>query len=232
MSRAVPLGGITLLSLLACTDRPRDGASNTPADCASPAPAARDVPPADDDHAEERRAISASGRRVFRSPGTLRITARNGRVLAFTDTIVEGDRYLRYVYTQYLPALGAHVVHERYYEGSADRFISESTARDTLLASAPIRSPDSRRFAVASLDLFAGYDPSVLEIWRVEGDRVVREFALDGGDSWGPDSVAWTSADTLRFLRATVAPGTVSYAYTPHCLIRRAETWAVEPPIP
>lgn len=185
-----------------------------------------------DEYNVERTAIRAAGRHITRAPGVLRITPRRGPVRSLADTIVDGDRHLRYVYHAFVPQLDAHVVREQYYEGSAYRLISDNTGRDTLLAAPPLVSPDGRRFVVASLDLDAFYSPNTLQVWRGTPGRLVREFEVDGSERWGPDSVSWSSSDTLRFQRVTREGGDFTDRYFPHILIRRDSAWIIEPPLP
>jgi hypothetical protein len=180
----------------------------------------------------ERRVITAGPGRVMRQPGVLRITTRSGRIVPFVDAIADPDRHVRYIYTQFFPTLDAHLLREKYYEGWSYRLVNDSTGRTTGLAEVPLVGPEGRRFVVASLDLDAFYNPNTIELWRVSADSLVREFVLDGGELWGPDSVAWVSPDTVRFVRMVPNRGDVSDSYFAHLLLRQNSSWTVQPPIP
>ena len=184
------------------------------------------------DYKTERRAIAGAPGRVTRAPGTLRITARNGRTESFIDAIAHPDSHVVYFYTQFLPTLDAHLVKGQYYEGWGYALINDSTGRITALDEVPVIAPGHERFVVASIDLDANYNANSIEIWRADADSVVREFAADGGELWGPDSVAWVGPDTVRFVRLVRNRADYTDTYFSHILARRDSAWAVEPPIP
>ena len=181
---------------------------------------------------DERRAIAGAPPRVSRAPGSLRITARNGHAASLVDAIAHPDSQVVYFYTQFLPSLDAHLIKAHYYEGWAYALVSDSTGRITDLAEAPVIAPSGGRFVVASLDLDANYNPNTIQIWRMTADSIVQEFAANGGEVWGPDSAAWLSPDTVRFVRTVRDHATYTDTYLSHLLVRHDSGWAVEPPIP
>ncbi|HJU70179.1 MAG TPA: hypothetical protein VJ650_18230 [Gemmatimonadaceae bacterium] len=235
MSIPVRAGVFGLLAVQSCSPAPRNDAAAGHPDIvleATDSAATEFYRTVADEYESEREAIRRAGHRVSRTPGTLRITTRNGGLRSLVDTIVDGGRHLRFVYDHFAPHLDAHVIREQYYEGHAYLLVNDSSGRDTLLASVPILSPDNRRFAVASLDLDAFYHPNILQVWRPAGDSVLREFEIDAGEAWGPDSVSWISEDTIRFVRTRRNRGELTDLYSSHILVRRADTWAIDPVIP
>jgi hypothetical protein len=83
--------------------------------------------------------------------------------------------------------LGYHLVERTYYEGRDYLLINSSTGHRTALPDMPVISPGGRRILVASMDYEAGYQPNLLQVWRVTRDSLVREWELETGE-YGP---AW-----------------------------------------
>ena len=227
---------LIVLTSAACSGGPRDGQpamseSQTLA-VALDSSAAAFYASLGPEYETERRAIAGAPRRVTRTPGMLRITARNGRVESFTDATAHPDSHVVHFYTQFLPTIDAHVVRAQYYEGWGYALVNDSTGRITAIEAVPVIAPGNERFVVASLDLDANYNANSIEIWRVIADSVAREFAADGGDVWGPDSVVWISPDTVRFVRTVRNRADYTDAYFTHIIARRDSGWEIEPLIP
>jgi hypothetical protein len=181
-----------------------------------------------DDYAAERRAIAGVNARVSRTGGVLRLRLGSGRTVVLADTLQEGDSHYRALYLGFRPALGLHVVEQRFYEGGTYVVYHDRTGRDATIPGPPVASPDGHRFLSSSMDLAAGYDPNRLEIWRVDRAGLHCETALDGGDAWGPDSVAWVGTATVRFARVTLKQGTLDHNGTRERIIRTGTEWSFE----
>ena len=232
--------GLTCLALIACEPR-SPGADSASGDTVG----VRVIPPTGTEsldvnfeyarqapeYAAEATAIGSAPPRVHRSRGLLLIVGRNGDTLSLRDDIAPGDAYVRYVYERFDPRLDAHLVRAGFYEGSSVLFVADSTAAKKDLDESPIVSPDGRRFAVASLDLEAGYEPNLLEIWNPGTTMATPEFTHDFGQAAGPDSVAWVSNDTLRFVFTQYTAGG-TYERSGRTVVRSGERWMVEPALP
>lgn len=253
MRRAAALA-LPIVALAAC-DPPRDAgraASSTPPPASAPAAhvvAARPVPASplaareltdeartfylarsDEYRAERLLALEESGR-VSRYGGVLTLRLASGRRVALIDTIVDGGAFRRFLYVGHLRELGVHVVEATFYEGGEFRVYHDATGQEVTLAGPPIPSPDGTRFAVASVDLHAGYDPNVLEVWRATPRGLTREYAVDGGDAWGPADVAWDGFERLRFVEERVSDRMgdgEDTVRTPASLVHVDGRWAVE----
>lgn len=180
------------------------------------------------EYAEERRAMARAGGRVIRVGGELRLRLASGLPVTLTDTLAEGDHHHRFVYLGFHPAQGLHVVALTYYEGGTVLLFHDRTGEGVLVPGAPVFSPDGRRFLSTSMDLEAGYDPNRLELWRVDPASGLRcEAVIDGGDQWGPDSVAWVGPDTVRFTRAALAQRTLARRRSAERIVRARNGWVL-----
>jgi hypothetical protein len=153
----------------------------------------------------EARAIAGTNGTVSRAGGRLTIRVSHGKPLVFVDTLAEGDQHHRYLYKSWMQDLGVHDVESWFYEGGVHLVVFGKTGHVTIIPDRPISSPDKQRFAVASEDLEAGYDPNRLEIWRVSARGLTREFVLDGGRAWGPRDLEWLSPSLIRYSRTSLS---------------------------
>ena len=153
------------------------------------------------ERAGEAGAIAAAGGRVERADSGLEIRGTDGRRLALADDTAEADAYERHVYRAYLPDIGFHLVEVGYYEGGTWLLVNAETTDMTILHGPPTVSPGRTRFAVTSVDLVAGYDENVVQVWRIRGGTPQLEWGLDGGDLWGASTPVWAGEDVLDFTR-------------------------------
>jgi hypothetical protein len=185
-----------------------------------------------DEYAEESRAMRAARGRVTRKGGQLRITLPGGRNVTYTDTISDGDDHRHHLYQRYFPELHVHHVEVRYYEGGAHLLIHAITGEESVVPGPPMVSPNRLRFATSSVDLEALYDPNRLEIWRASKQGLQREFALDGEDTWGPDSVRWLSNTVIRYTRVSLSPSSAERVGVRRWVIRKGRQWLVTDRVP
>ena len=130
-----------------------------------------------------------------------------------------------------------HILDVRTYEGGAIELINAATGDSLLLRGVPLLSPDGARFATVQ-EPDACELASELEIWRVTGDKPVREFNLrpfdcDTGGGWGPSDVAWRSRDTITLVRNRLPADSARRANGEHdttraLLVRAAGTWVMD----
>ena len=57
--------------------------------------------------------------------------------------------------------------------------LSIGTGDSTIVFGMPVASPDGKRFTLTSMAEAAGYDPSMIEVWRMIGRKPEREFSFD-----------------------------------------------------
>lgn len=72
------------------------------------------------------------------------------------------------------------------------------------VAAEPLLAPDGRRFVVA--DLCDKQCANLIQVWRFEGERVVRERSFKPPAKWYEADVAWRDATTLAIEYSVAAP--------------------------
>ena len=144
-----------------------------------------------------------------RSGDTVIIRLSNVGASKRADHPAQDGAYRRYYYAGRFggengtPAF--HILDVRNFEGGAIELINAATGDSLLVRGIPLLSPDGARF-VAVEEPEACELPTQLEIWRVTGDKPVREHVVQAFDcntdrGWGPSDVTWRSRDTITFLR-------------------------------
>lgn len=164
------------------------------------------------------------------------VTLANGRAISFRNDYTEGNAYIRYVDRGPVPRLGYHLVEIVYYEGSDFLLINPATGHQTTVEVPPLVSPGGVRVLVASMDYEAGYNPNLLQVWRVAPDSLVREWELRTGEyapstGWGASDAAWVNDTTVELVKNEVADvhGT-DFRRTRIRLVRTPEAgWTIRP---
>ena len=144
-----------------------------------------------------------------RSGDTVIIRLSNVGAAKRADHPEQDDAYRRYYYAGRFggengtPAF--HILDIRNFQGGAIELINAATGDSLLVRGIPVLSPDGARFAAVE-EPEACELPTQLEIWRVTGDKPVREHVVQPFDcntdrGWGPSDVTWRSRDTITFLR-------------------------------
>ena len=129
---------------------------------------------------------------AMRSGDTVIIRLSNVGAAKRVDNPAEGDAYRRYYYAGRFggdsgtPAF--HILDVRNYQGGAIELINAATGDSLLIRGVPLLSPDGARFASVE-EPDACELASQLEIWRVTGDKPVRELLLrpfdcEAGTGW------------------------------------------------
>ena len=226
MSRTCMMGVAFLGTclLLACTDTRRQRASaeraaaraarsaKTPATAAQEAAnAALSIEPvaAFCTDSSESAAMRCAEGVASRSGDTVIIRLSNVGASKRADHPAQDAAYRRYYYAGRFggengtPAF--HILDVRNFEGGAIELINAATGDSLLVRGIPLLSPDGARFAAVE-EPEACELPTQLEIWRVTGDKPVREHVVQPFDcntdrGWGPSDVSWRSRDTITFLR-------------------------------
>lgn len=141
-----------------------------------------------------------------RTGDTLLVRLATGAVARFVDRNVEDETGVWYVYHAFLPAVAYHVVHVLLYEGTGYQAVNHMNGDVVNVHGPPVVSPDGRRFATASEDLEAGYNPTAIQIWRLDAQGAVLEWTLEPGDGtrsaeddpWGPHDLRWVTPTEIR----------------------------------
>jgi hypothetical protein len=170
------------------------------------------------------------------SPDSLTATLRlaGGRTLRFSsDTSEQYDRPVRNRYVGTLPVLGYHVVEQDYYEGWNYLLVHPSTGHTTRVWKPPVVSPTGRHLLVASMDLSAGYVPTLVQIWSVERDSLTKDWELttadyEEGEGWGASDPQWLSDSVARVMRHPFHAGRLTADSAPAWIVRTASGWQVQ----
>ncbi len=153
----------------------------------------------------EAAAMAATGGRVSRTGDSLVIRGA-AAALVLEDDTTEGAGTRVYRYDRHLAEIGFHLVEIGLYEGGGWLLVDARTTDQTPILGPPAVSPGRTRFAAASVDLEAGYDPNGIQIWRLRDGAPTLEYGLDGGDSWGASGPVWRGENDLDFTRHDRAP--------------------------
>jgi hypothetical protein len=149
----------------------------------------------------EARRMAATRGLAARSRDTLLIRGTGGDTLRLVNVTSAPDRTIDYRYDRYLSDIGSHLVKLSYYEGGSWILVDARTTGQTQLIGPPVVSPRRTRFAAASLDLLAGYNPNGVQVWRLGEEAPRLEWGIDGGNQWGAAALKWVSEDALDFTR-------------------------------
>lgn len=178
---------------------------------------------------------------AMRSGDTIILRLSNVGAAKRVDNPAEGTGYRRYSYAGRFggdngtPAF--HILDVRNYEGGAIELINAATGDSLLLRGAPLLSPDGARFAAVE-EPDACELATQLEIWRVTGDKPVREYNIQPFDceastGWGPSDVTWRSRDTIAFVRNRLPSDSArrasgEHVTSPALLVRDAGNWVLD----
>lgn len=174
------------------------------------------------------------------SPDSLTATLRlaSGRTLEFrSDTSEQYDRPVRNRYIGTLPKLGFHVIEQDYYEGWNFLLVHPSTGRTTTVWKPPVVSPTGRHLLVASMDLSAGYVPTLVQVWSVGPDSLTKDCELttadyEEGEGWGASDPQWLNDTVVRVIRHPFHAGRLTADSAPAWIVRAPSGWQVRARLP
>lgn len=238
---------LAAISAVACTDR-RRGPSLKDRVAAQAAAASPTVPaiPVEMSAAictdtSESAAMRCAPGAAMRAGDTIVLRLTLVGAAKRVDNPDEDGAYRRYYYAGRFggdngtPAF--HILDVRDNAGGAIELINAATGDSLLLRGVPVLSPDGARFAnIEEPD--ACELASQLEVWRVTGDRPVREFLLqpfdcNTGAGWGPSELSWHSRDTIALVRNRIPRDSARHANaqwdtTRALLVRDAGRWVID----
>lgn len=238
---------LTVVAAVACTDRRRAPTlKERMAATAAAAPAASGpglgitAAPICTDTSESAAMRCAEGVAI-RIDDTIVIRLSTVGAAKRVDDDGSGESYRRYYYAGRFggdngtPAF--HILDVRNNAGGAVELINAATGDSLLLRGVPILSPDGARFAAVE-EPDACELASQLDVWRVTGDKPVREFTLEPfdcntGRGWGPSDVAWRTRDTISLVRHRIPRDSARHANadwdaTRALLVREAGKWVLD----
>jgi hypothetical protein len=247
---AYPLAAVCVVT--ACGDwqrEPRTRAKvEAPAATANAAPALSVIPTRDEcfvsdslEHTAMRCADGAASR--IGDTLVIRLTGVGFRKLV--DQPRGGDSSLAFRYAGRIggssgtPAFHVIDVHDG--RRAASVLLNALTGDSVTVARHPVISADGARFAVAATDFIFCQRSTTLEVWRITGDRPVREYTIvpftcGATAGWGPSDVEWRARDTLAFTRNALPLPSDSarrasgdWERTPGVLVHQASGWTMDP---
>lgn len=176
-------------------------------------------------------ALPSSNRKASRACGELRIRLLNGRTALFTDDTVASPHFGLSRYAGYQQTIHSHIVHHYNYEGSgAWIVVDDSTGDSRIVFGMPVASPDGRRFVLTSMADEAGYDPGMIEIWRIVNRRPEKEFSYDTGSSpWQASDPVWLDSSTIDFIKNTYTSMSEPDIESRGRIVRSGATWTFAP---
>jgi hypothetical protein len=183
----------------------------------------------------EVAALSTVQGKVCRVDKELRIQLLDGRSAVFKDDFTPGLKFAVPRYAGYLKPIRSHVIHILQYEGSGAYLVVDDTTGDsTIVFGEPVASPDGKRFVLTSMaGAGAGYDASMIEVWRMVGRKPEKEFHYDTESGpWEASDPVWRDSVTIDFLKNKFVSFTAPYAQTPGRLKRIGTTWVLTDSLP
>jgi hypothetical protein len=164
--------------------------------------------------------------------GMLRLV--DGRTLAFrSDTSEQSDRPVRHRYVGVLPRIGYHVIEQLYYEGWNYLLVHPATGDTTTVWKPPIVSPSGRYLLVVSMDLSAGYVPTLVQVWSLRSDTLTRVWEVEtadyeAGEGWGASNPRWESDTVARVMKHPFHGGRLTADSAAAWIVRTSGGWKVQ----
>jgi hypothetical protein len=191
----------------------------------------------------ETAAMKCADGAASRIADTLQILLSSGRVLRRVDRSLDSESMRTYRYAGRIggssgaPAL--HVLDGHSNDALWAEMINALTGDSLVVASRPLISPDGARFSVDAMSLEGCEGTTVLQVWRITGDKPVRELGVEPFDcttnrGWGPSAVEWRSSDSISYLRNSLPRDSARRANherdtTRALLVRRSGEWVLVP---
>lgn len=122
------------------------------------------------------------------------------------------------------------ILRDQWFEGNTWLILDRKNEKLTNIGGYPLFSPDQSRFVAIETDLDATYSDTVLDVYRVEGTRIVREyraFANQDEVTWGAFRVTWSGNQTVRFTKRTWVERDWNWEDRPARLVLGGGTWRI-----
>jgi hypothetical protein len=170
-----------------------------------------------------------SAGRAYRDSVGLHLRLRDGTFQLFADDTSEGGNAVRYSFQAYVPDLGYYLVHQTYYEGTAEGLVNERSGRMTTLEGLPVFSPSRMRVVTAMPYSSQVTPPSSITVYRIDSIDVSQEWSQPVS-TWAPSAPAWLSDTLIRLQRQYTDSfsGDVSSPVTTVSLRFARGTWSLD----
>lgn len=147
------------------------------------------------------------------------VAAREGRVLRLKARVAAapielrdagnpndetGAAYRAHAFWDYWPQRKSAVVSVTTPAGDYFLVVDLDRGTQTRVPAEPLLAPDSQRFLVA--DLCEKRCANLIQIWRFDRDRLVRERTFKPAEKWYEADVAWRDASTIAIEYSVAAP--------------------------
>lgn len=152
----------------------------------------------------EEKVLSTRTSAVSRSGGTLLIRTPKVTVRLADSPSKNGDESIAYSYLGRIGSIKSHVIYVQYYEGGAYMVVNERSGKVAYPSGFPVVSPDRKHFFSISEDMFAGYNPNNVEVWRVSATAARR--VADFEPEWGPRSGRWLQPGEIEVKKVCYPP--------------------------
>jgi hypothetical protein len=144
---------------------------------------------------------------VSRNGGVLRLKTKNAPVelrdqgVPGTD---EGPNFRAYAFWDYWLLRNTAVVSVSAKAGDHYLIVDLNRGAQTKLTAEPLLSPDGNRFVV--VDLCETQCGNVIELWRFERDRIIRDRTFRPAEKWYEAEVRWKDDTTLEVEYSVASP--------------------------
>ncbi len=146
----------------------------------------------------ESKQIERFFTKVTRKNGDLNLKTSSGPPIILSNKKANQENRKVYWFLTYFQQTKYFLVQVRGWEGTSYLMINADTGDIHSLLGIPIISKDLKRFAVASIDLEAGYIPNRIAIYRFLDSRIKKEWYKDYNAS-GPSDVKWNNNTVITF---------------------------------
>ena len=138
--------------------------------------------------------------KVSRKNDNLNLKILSGPPIILSNKKSNQESRKVYWFLTYFQQIKYFLVQVRGWEGTSYLIINASTGDIHSLLGIPIISKDLKRFAVASIDLEAGYIPNRIAIYQFFGNSIKKEWSKDYTAS-GPSDVKWINNAIITFFK-------------------------------
>jgi hypothetical protein len=146
----------------------------------------------------ESKQIERFFTKVSRKNDNLNLKTISGPPIILSSKKANQESRKVYWFLTYFQQIKYFLVQVRGWEGTSYLIINASTGDIHSLLGIPIISKDLKRFAVASIDLEAGYIPNRIAIYQFFDNSIKKEWSKDYTAS-GPSDVKWINNTVITF---------------------------------
>lgn len=122
--------------------------------------------------------------------------ANNKQLILSSNSVDDGDAYIRFKFTGDYPAIKRKGFEVTYYEADGFELVNPENGDTLLTWTAPVISPDKKYFICATQDLIEGYNPNGFQLFEVNNNdiKLTGEVHLR---KWGMEKAQWIDNKTI-----------------------------------